>query len=151
MSTLEDLVKATVDEFPDLRPEVDSYSGLPYIQVGFLADLAQRAKGVSDWDTYHHVVDLIARFLSEADAELSNAIHVSILEHLDFAGPRGMKAWQLMPPELQSAWRDIMEYNEKLLGQPRPEGRFKPWEPNTRRKPTASRRPKKTRRPRRRG
>ena len=39
-----------------------------------------------------------------------------------------MKAWQLMPPELQSAWRSIMEYNERLLGRPRPEGTVKPWE-----------------------
>jgi hypothetical protein len=140
MATLEDLVKATLDEFPDVRADVQAFPGLPYIQIGVLADLAQRAKGAADWDTYRHVVNLVARFLDDADPELSNAIHVSILEHLDFIGPRGTKAWQLMPPELQSAWRSIMEYNERLLGQPRPEGRVKPWEqPNKRLQPTARR------------
>jgi hypothetical protein len=128
MATLEDLVQAILDEFPDVRADVEAFRGLPYIQLGVLADLAQRAKGASDWDTYRHVVNLVTRFLDDAHPELSNAIHVSILEHLDFIGPRGMKAWQLMPPELQSAWRSIMEYNERLLGHPRPEGRIKPWE-----------------------
>jgi hypothetical protein len=123
-----------VDEFPDVRADVEGFRGLPYIQVGVLADLAQRAKGAADWDTYSQIVNLVNRFLDGADSELSNAIHVSILEHLDFIGPRGMSAWQLMPPELQAAWRSIMECNERLLGHPRPEGRVKPWEqpPNLR-------------------
>jgi hypothetical protein len=51
---------------------------------------------------------------------LSNAIHVSFLEHLDFIGPRGAQAWKLMTPRLQSAWKDIITYNEKLLGGPWP-------------------------------
>ena len=145
MATLEDLVKATLDEFPDVRADIQAFSGLPYIQIGVLADLAQRAKGAADWDTYRHVLNLVGRFLDVADPELSNAIHVSILEHLDFIGPRGTKAWQLMPPDLQSAWRSIMEYNERLLGEPRPEGRVKPWEqPNKRLKPTAADRSKRT-------
>lgn len=96
MATLDKLVKAIVDEFPDVRADVEAFRGLPYIQVGVLADLAQRAKGAADWDTYRHVVNLVTRFLDDADPELSNAIHVGILEHLDFIGPRGMKAWQLI-------------------------------------------------------
>ena len=120
MATLEDLVNAISDELPDVRADVQAFPGLPYIQIGVLADLAQRAKGAANWETYRDVVNLVAQFLDDADPELSNAIHVSILEHLDSIGPRGTKAWQLMPPELQSAWRNIMEYNERLLGQPRP-------------------------------
>jgi hypothetical protein len=151
MATLEELVQAISDEFPEVRADVESFRGLPYIQVGVLADLAQRAKGAADWDAYRHVVNLVTRFLNDADAELSNAIHVSILEHLDFIGPRGMKAWQLMPPELQSAWRSIMEYNERLLGHPRPEGRVKPWEQCPKSPQTVAARRSKRRRARRRG
>jgi hypothetical protein len=151
MAALEDLVKAILDEFPDVRADVEGFRGLPYIQVGVLADLAQRAKGAADWDTYRHVVNVVTRFLDDADPELSNAIHVAILEHLDFIGPRGMKAWQLMLPELQSAWRSIMEYNERLLGHPRPEGRVKPWEQASKSPQTVAARRSKRTRARRRG
>ena len=124
-----DVQEADVQAFPRSRP----------VQIGVFADLAQRAKGAANWDTYRDVVNLVARFLDDADpGGCSNAIHVSILEHLDFIGPRGTKAWRLMPPELQSAWRSIMEYNERLLGQPRPEGQVNPWEqPSNRLQPTA--------------
>jgi hypothetical protein len=140
MATLPDFVEAIVAEFPELRAEVEDYPGLPYIQVGSLANLAQRAKGAQDWETYRRVVELIDRFIEDPNPDLSNAIHVSVLEHLDFIGPRGPKAWSLVPPNVQLGWRSIMDYNEKLLGQPRPEGRVKPWEqPNQRLQLTAAR------------
>jgi hypothetical protein len=141
MATLPDFVEAIVAEFRELRAEVEDYPGLPYIQAGSLANLAQRAKGAQDWETYRRAVELIDRFIEDPNPDLSNAIHVSILEHLDFIGPRGPKAWSLVPPNVQLGWRSIMDYNERLLGQPRPEGRVKPWEqPNKRLQPTAAHR-----------
>lgn len=152
MTTPQEFIAAAIEELPEARDDVESLHGLSYLQIRVFADIAQRAKGESNWAKYQHVLNLVDRFLPIADADLSNALHVSFLEHLDFIGPRGAKAWTLMTPRLQSAWRDIITYNEKLLGQPWPEGRVKPWltKPHTDRPPATRERRRKSR-PRRRG
>ena len=123
MASPQEFVTAAVAELPEAREDVDWFDGLPYAQIGCLAEIAQRAKGDNNWTKYKQVLNLVDRFMPEADDELRNALHVSFLEHLDFIGPRGAQAWKLMTPRLQSAWKDIITYNEKLLGQPWPQGR----------------------------
>ncbi len=118
MATLPDFVEAIVAEFPELRTEVEWFPGLPYVQITSLANLAQRAKRAHDWDTYRRVAEFIDRYITDPNPDLSNAIHVSVLEHLDFVGRRGLRAWNLVPPNVQLGWRRIMEYNEELLGNP---------------------------------
>jgi hypothetical protein len=127
MATAREFIEAAVEELPEAREDVESFEGLPYVQIGILAEIAQRAKGAGDWRKFQQVVDFVDRFLPEADGELRNAIHVSFLEHIDFIGPRGAQAWELMSPRLRSAWRDIITYNEELLGRPWPQGKVKPW------------------------
>jgi hypothetical protein len=127
VATTQEFIAAALEELPEAREDVEFVDGLPHLQIHVLADIAQRAKGAGDWDKYRQVLDLVDRFLPEADGELWNAIHVSFLEHLDFIGPRGTQAWKLMSQRLQSAWKDIITYNERLLGQPWPQGKVKPW------------------------
>ena len=127
MATRRQFIAAAVEELPEAQKDVDSFDGLPYVQIGCLAEIAQRAKGDGNWTKYRQVLALVDRFLPIADDELSNAIHVSFLEHLDFIGPRGAQAWKLMTPRLQATWKDIITYNEKLLGRPWPQGKVKPW------------------------
>jgi len=118
VSTHADFLTALLTEFPDLRDGIESSDGLPYLEMGAFAAFTQRAKGAADWDVYGRAVRLAARFLPDADKELRNELHVSFLEHLDFEGPKGPKAWSLLPPDLQHAWHDIISYNERLLGRP---------------------------------
>lgn len=153
MATPQDFIAAALEALPEAREDLESFDGLPYVQIGCLAEIAQRAKGAGDWTKYLQVVNLVDRFLPIADGDLSNAIHVSFLEHLDFIGPRGLKAWTLMTPRLQSAWRDIITYNENLLGQPWPQGKVKPWlaKPKRGSEPTSARRRTRKPAPRRRG
>lgn len=122
MMTPRDFIAAALEELPEAREDAESFDGLPYVQIGFLAEIAQQAKGAGDWKKYRQVLDLFHRFLPAADDDLRNAIHVSFLEHLDFIGPRGAQAWKLLSPRLQSAWKDIITYNEQLLGRPWPQG-----------------------------
>ena len=152
-ATAREFIAAAIEELPEARADVESFDGLPYVQTGLLAEIAQRAKGARDWKKYRQVLDLVDRFLPEADGELRNAIHVSFLEHLDFIGPRGAQAWKLMTPRLQSAWKDIITYNEKLLGRPWPQGKVKPWlaRPQSGSKPASARRRTRKSAPRRRG
>jgi hypothetical protein len=153
MATPQEFIAAAVEELPEAHEDLESFDGLPYIQIGCLAEIAQRAKGAGNGTKYQQVLNLVDRFLPIADGELSNAIHVSFLEHLDFIGPRGAQAWKLMTPRLQSAWKDIITYNEKLLGGPWPQGKVKPWLAKTRKKrpPKAPRKRTREPAPRRRG
>ena len=116
LATAQEFIAAALEELPEARKEAEDFEGSPYMQVNVLAGIAQREKGAGDWKKYQQVLDLVDRFLPRADGQLHNAIHVSFLEHIDFIGPRGAKAWQLMSPRLRSAWKDIITYNEQLLG-----------------------------------
>jgi hypothetical protein len=152
MATSREFIAAALQELPEARDDAGSFEGLPHVQISALAEIAQRAKGAGEWRKYRQVLDLVDRFLPEADDELRNAIHVSFLECLDFIGPRGAQGWKLMSPRLQSAWKDIITYNEKLLGQPRPQGKVKPSlaKSQSGSKPTSAR-SRTQRAPRRRG
>ena len=79
------------------------------------ARFTQKARGEGDWDTYGRAVRLAATLLPDADAELRDELHVAYLEHLDFDGPRGPTAWSLLPGNLQRAWHEIINYNERLI------------------------------------
>ena len=112
----QDFLDNVLHEFPELRGNVDDYDGLLHPELGAFAQFTQRAKGRADWDTYARCVRLIDHLLVDADRELENAIHVSYLEHLDFAGPRGPSAWALLSPRLQAAWKRITANNEHISG-----------------------------------
>ena len=118
MSSHADFLEALLSEFPQLREDIELCDGLAYIEMGAFATFTQKAKEAADWDVYGRAVRLAGRFLADAEKELSNELHVSYLEHLDFEGPHGPWAWGLLPPELQRAWHDIVSSNEQLLGRP---------------------------------
>ncbi len=113
-----DFLQAVLAEFPELHEEISDCEGLPYLEMGTFASFTQKAKGATAWDIYGRAVRLVANLLPSADKELRNEIYVSYLEHLDFEGPRGLTAWQLLPIHLQRAWHEIIEYDEKLIGRP---------------------------------
>ena len=58
---------------------------------------------------------IACQILEHGDDSLKNAIHVAFLEHLDFRGTYGNKAFSLMPTNLRDAWKDINQYMEALL------------------------------------
>jgi len=114
-----DFRAAVLTEFPQLANDFEGDDDLPYVQLGVFAKFTQAAKGRADWDTYERCVRIADRLLARASGDLENALHIAYLEHLDFDGPRGPKAWSLLSPELQAAWRRITRANEKLAALPR--------------------------------
>ncbi len=111
-------IQTILAEFPELREEISYCDGDPYAEMGEFASFTQNAKNVEDWDVYERAVKLVADLLPLADKDLRNEIYVSCLEHLDFEEPNGLKAWRLLPIDLQHAWHEIIEYDEKLIGRP---------------------------------
>ena len=112
--TTDDFVRLVLDAFPELREEFEEDDGLPHVQMGAFARFTQQAKGRGDWETYGQCAQLADRLWGCADEYLNNALYVSYLEHLDFEGPRGPKAWSLLTPRLQQGWREIQDYLDEV-------------------------------------
>jgi hypothetical protein len=112
--THHDFRRVLLEEFPQLRQEIDDSDGLLHIEMGVFAEHTQRAKGRGDWLTYERCIKLADRMWANPDPALLNALNVSYLEYLDFDGPRGPKAWSLLTPPLQEGWKAIMEYLREL-------------------------------------
>jgi hypothetical protein len=122
--TFRDFREAVLAAFPQLNELFEGNDELPHIQIGAFVGLTQRATGGADWDTYERCVHIAHTLFTRASPELEDALYVSFLEHLDFAGPRGPKAWSLLTPELQTAWRRITAYNDAILAsRQKPRGR----------------------------
>jgi hypothetical protein len=112
--TLNDFPARALAEFPELPEEFAGDEGLPYVQMGAFARLMQRAKGSGNWDTYRRAARFADELWGGADPGLRNALNVSLLEHIDFDGPRGSDAWSLLSPRLRRAWREMDAYNQWL-------------------------------------
>jgi hypothetical protein len=111
-------IQAVLTQFPNLGESIAFDGGLPYNEMGTFASFTQEAKNTENWEDYERAVRLVASFLPLADDELRNEIHVSYLEHLDFEEPNGLRTWRLLPTNLQRAWHEIIEYDERLTRQP---------------------------------
>ena len=118
MQSHTNFIQAVLSQFPDLGESIAFDDGLPYNEMGTFASFTQEAKNAENWEVYERAVQLVAKFLPLADEELRNEIHVSFLEHLDFEEPNGLKTWRLLPTNLQRAWHEIIEYDERLIGRP---------------------------------
>ena len=119
----EDFRRTVLDEFPELADELDDDSSSPHLDMGMFATFTQRAKGEGDWATYERCTGLVHRFFVNADKELKNAFYVAYLEHLDFTGARGPKAWRFFSPTLRAAWKRITEANTRAHALPRKQKR----------------------------
>lgn len=136
----QDFVAAVVHEFPDLRQDLEGLGGLLHLQVGEFAAFTQAAKGRGDLVTYGRCLKLVDRLFAAADAELTGALRLSYLEHLEFEGSRGPAAWQLMPLRLQAAWNQLAAENRRLMALPQKRAQSKP--PKRRDKRETPRRPR---------
>ena len=125
--TQSDFVERALAMFPELAADFASIAEYPTLHAGIFADRLQRAKGAADWDSYERGIRLIEELLPDADAELETSLRWRVMRALDFDGPRGPVAWEILGPELQHAWRSTRERLAKLTELPKkskqPKGR----------------------------
>ena len=113
--TAEDFRRLSLAAFPEVQDWFEENKDLLHVQMGALASIAQRAKGDGDWGTYRRVIELAEKLYTNPDSELENALNVSFLEHLDFEGPTGGTAWELMTPRLKAGWTAMEQYLDDLF------------------------------------
>ena len=111
-----DFYRMVTGAFPQLQAELDEDPELLHVQMGAFAQFTEQAKGRGDWSTYQRCIALADALWRTSDAALLNALNVSYLEHLDFAGPRGDIAWGHMTPSLRIAWQQMQAYLRGLEG-----------------------------------
>ena len=113
--TAQDFQTLALNAFPELRDDFDEDWDLPHLQMAAFSRVAQKAKDAGDWETYARCVGIADRLFSKADTELRNMLYVSFLEHLEFQGPRGKKAWDILPLRLRDAWEELEQHWEQIM------------------------------------
>jgi len=110
----DDFCRMALAEFPELAEEFEEWADLLHLKMGAFARLTQGAKGDGDWEKYARCVRLADELFGSPSPDLENALNVSYLEHLDFEGPRGPKAWEQLTPRLKAGWKEMQQYLEDL-------------------------------------
>ena len=109
---------AVVEEFPQLRTDVDGFEDLTHLVTGALERLANefiRAGDLQELQGIFEFVAYLARHSSQLHPNVLNALHVSFLEGLQFEHPRhGKAAKAALPPVLRQMWEAQMEHNRKI-------------------------------------
>lgn len=109
--------QTVLDAFPGLS-EAFAAAGTLDAQIGAFAQFAQGAKSRGDWPVYERCMALADRLFTSGTAELIAAFRGAFFEPLDFEGSRGPAAWQLLPPALQTAWKQMDAENRRLMALP---------------------------------
>lgn len=111
-----EFVSALVNEFPELREEVEDeiYSGLLHLEMACFARYTQDAIDQGDAERVSKCFNFADRFFVNADSNLNNALIVSYLENLNFDSPNGNKAEALLTPLMRQYWLEINEYLKGL-------------------------------------
>jgi hypothetical protein len=116
----EDFSRMALAEFPELAEEFEEWAELLHLKMGAFARITQGAKGDGDWEKYDRCIRLADKLFGSATPDLENALNVSYLEHLDFDGPCGPKAWERLTPQLKVAWNEMQQYLEDLAVKGKP-------------------------------
>lgn len=100
----------------DLRNEV--IVGLLHPQLAVFSRLAQGAIDRGDADLWREVTDAFMALWCNGTPEVTNALNVSFLEHLQFIDDTKHHSWayEAMPHPMRKAWDDMYEYNRQLHG-----------------------------------
>jgi hypothetical protein len=84
--------------------------------MGEFLTFTQEAIEARSFDVVRRSFEIATTALKNGDKALLNAIYVSFLEDLNFSSDAGKEAFLLMPAELKKGRREILDYDQRLLG-----------------------------------
>jgi hypothetical protein len=93
--------RLALEAFPELSEDFAAFIDSPRLQLSAFGRRLQGAKGDGDWDAYARGVRLVAELWRRPDHDLNGAIGFTLMKALDFDGPRGPRAWDCWPADLQ--------------------------------------------------
>jgi hypothetical protein len=121
-----DFTRMLLTEFPELRSELEEEGGLLHLEMAVFSRHTQSAIDHADWPTLKRCVHVAHELWQRPDPALLNALNVSYFEHLDFDSPNGQAAWSCFTHELQTGWREMQEYLERMGREWEAQGGFPP-------------------------
>ena len=119
------LLKTIKEAFPSLIDRLNTDNGLLHLEMHVFTDFINHQIDKGDRDTVAKCYEIADHYLKNGNTALVNAIHVSLLEHLNLADGKVKRrwAWDIMPDGLRQGYNWIMAQNSKLLNKQRPTSR----------------------------
>lgn len=113
-------VRYIEESFPHLAEDLHepSWDGLLHLQVAVFSRFAQQVIDNHEVKQWGHITQVFQQLWRDCSQDVTNALNVSFLEHLNFSDGRKRRSWayRSMPQQMQVAWQSMDEYNRKLHG-----------------------------------
>jgi hypothetical protein len=100
-------LKELQDTFPQLKDAINAQHGLLHLEVHVFADFVQHAIADGDKETARLSLMIAERYCNGGNAEMSNAIGVSFVEHLDLR--KAPWAWDFLGRCLKHAYLQCID------------------------------------------
>jgi hypothetical protein len=103
-------IDAVLQEFPAVRQEIDSsMAGLFYVEMGCFARYVQRQIDAGNRAELARCYELLRKLMLYGNADVQNAVGVSVLEHLSTRDGKVPRQWALdaMPPVLRQCYEAL--------------------------------------------
>ncbi len=94
----------------------ETWKGLLHCQIIIFARLAQKAIDDADYDLWQEISNTFLTLWLDCNSEVTNALNVSFLEHLNFRDGKKLRSWaySAMPSKMRTAWDSMEAYNQQL-------------------------------------
>jgi hypothetical protein len=112
-------IKSLREQFPAIEPWLKGYRDNLTFEMMRFRHFTEDAIARGDYDLVRKCFQVLNSAFASGNRHVRNAVVVSFLEHLDFAGSAGAEAERLMPAALADARREVMEKWAELEKRPR--------------------------------
>jgi hypothetical protein len=100
-------LKELKETFPKLRDAINAQYGLLNLEVHVFTDFVQHAIADGDKETVRLSFKIAERYYNGGNADMSNAICVSFVEHLDLQ--KAPWAWDFLGPSLKQEYLQCID------------------------------------------
>ena len=113
-------IKLLGKHFPEIVDELhdETWEGLLHVQMGVFSRFAQRAIDHQSKALWREITEVFVVVWADCSADVTNALNVSFLEHLEFSDLKVPRSWayKAMPVMMRRAWDEMEGYNKRIHG-----------------------------------
>lgn len=117
-----DFLKEVKSAFLQLTHEINQQLGLLNLEVHTFTRFVQSLIDEGDKDNLAIALQIADKYLREGNRNLTTALVVSFLEHLNFTDGKVSRSWaeEYLTISLKTAYDEIMVYNQRIQQQSLP-------------------------------
>ena len=120
-----EFLKELTSIFPQLTHELNQQLGLLHLEVHVFTRFVQSLIVTGDKSNLTKAFQIADKYLREGNGDITNALAVSFLEHLNFKDGKVSRSWaeEYLSASLKVEFVAITEYNKQFLKPPLPKKR----------------------------